>query len=245
MDKKITIVDFKRAFAGVFRFMPYPEWVKTTYDTGDQVNYNGQSYESLTDNNYTVPGAESSNWKVLEQTNPDLLNWIKPVAYSTGEKVLFLDETTWKWGVYDSKIDGNYDSPANTNSWNSTNDSIIGYVSDSMITEAFAEANTVLPKSGISEFDEYKQVFLLLSAHFLIMDWQAKNAGLNPSGTSGILTSKRISDFSATYALSPILTKYPEYSILTTTYWGQKALFLLSRHWVGNVVSVGGAFTPY
>lgn len=248
MDKKITIVDFKRAFADVFRFSPYPEWVKTTYDTGDEVNYNGASFRSLVDNNSTEPSrTDSENWEVLDNYITDLPDWVQPIAYNAGDIVIYLDEKDWQRKAYSSARDNNFNSPGDIDSGWVIDSSVIfsKYVNDSMIDEAFLEAAAILPKDGISEFAEYKQVFLLLAAHFLVMDWQAKNSGMSPSGTSGIITSRRISDFSATYAINPILSQYPQYSMLTTTYWGQKALMLLSRHWVGNIVFVGGAFTSY
>lgn len=54
---KPTIEDFKRMFAGVFKFSTWPEWSKTTYNAGDRVNLDDSAYESAIDNNSAQPGS--------------------------------------------------------------------------------------------------------------------------------------------------------------------------------------------
>lgn len=383
MDNQITVIDFKTKFAGVFRFQPYPTWVKTIYDIGDivldddryykslvanntarpisdrganwavlsqkwalpgvygngmRVRFKGLFYESLIDDNDATPtdGETDANWKCLtpewvagtynlpdivwykgdfyqsmENGNQDepgtsdkwqLLNplmmfdnssdwvspagfsvgaivsyvgkyyeslydnntqaptdvmawketqilgataWAQPIAYKKDDKVLAMSTPDYAWHIYESLNDDNYAAPTDESMWNKTNDKVNNFVSDSMIEEAFLEARTILPEGGIGEPEEYKAVFLLLAAHFLITDWQASNAGLNANGSSGIVLSRRVNDFNATYALNPILVQYPQYALLATTYWGQKALMLMSRHWVGNVITVDGSLTNY
>ena len=116
---------------------------------------------------------------------------------------------------------------------------------DSDIEEAMTEAAAYFPEYAPMEHDEFVTCFLLLTAHFLIKDWQATHQGLNASGASGILTFRRVGKMSAGYQVSTLLQMYPQWQALIDTWWGLKAMTLLARYNVGNVMGVQGAFTPY
>lgn len=250
-----TIEDFKTQFAKVFRFSPYEVWTQTTYDKGAQVNLDGRSYVSLIDNNSTMPtvpteepaaDAEPATWDILNEYNPDLPTWVAPIAYPKDDEVLWLNKKTWTWGVYKSLVEDNYAVPSDPDSWQQ--DTLVElntFVMDSDITEAMREASTIVPHPSPMSCDDYQLCFLLMTAHFVITDWQAANMGLNASGTGGILTSRTAGKMSAGYAVSPILAKFPQYQMYLTTPWGLKAITTLMRYNVGNVLGFQGKFTSY
>lgn len=102
-----------------------PDWVQPTgahdaYHLGNQVTYEGQIYESLTDNNVWAPDEYNTNWQLIEEEpdldpeeptpeEPEISDWVRPSgghdAYSQGDQVMF------EGAVYESLIDGNTWSP--------------------------------------------------------------------------------------------------------------------------------------
>lgn len=242
--KKPDILDFKRMFAKVFKFAPYKEWVPTVYNTGDEVNVDKQTYTSLIDNN-AQPVTDEEAW-TLSEYKPCAPMWVAPIAYEAGAEVLWLNDTTWIWGVYQSLVSDNYTAPSDTTMWEPVEGvNLRQYVADSDIEEAMREAATVVPDHSPMICEEYQMCFLLMTAHFVITDWQAANAGLNASGTGGILTSRTAGKMSAGYAVSPILQQYPQYQMYLTTPWGLKAMTTILRYNVGNLIGVQGKFTSY
>ena len=116
-----------------------PEWKQpdstNAYMTGDRVMFEGQTYESLIDNNVWSPSANPSGWQLVEEEveepeipvapepDPDpeipvepeepepeaVPEWVQPTGanpYKKGDKVMFEGK------VYESTIDGNVWSPS-------------------------------------------------------------------------------------------------------------------------------------
>lgn len=80
-----TVEEFKEYFADYFRFSPYDEWKKTTYDKDVFVLYNNEQYKSMKDENFAQPG-DSSWWKEqVFEYNPDQI-------YNSGDYVEFEDK---------------------------------------------------------------------------------------------------------------------------------------------------------
>ena len=166
-------------------------------------------------------------------------------AYGQNDMVLWLSEA-YQWGVYKAKQDTIGVEPSDEDIWHEDKSvNLDSFVMDSDIEEAMTEAAAYFPEYAPMEHDEFVTCFLLLTAHFLIKDWQATHQGLNASGASGILTSRTVGKMSAGYQVSTLLQMYPQWQALIDTWWGLKAMTLLARYNVGNVMGVQGAFTPY
>lgn len=165
-------------------------------------------------------------------------------SYSMGDKVSYLAKPAYEWGEYTSLKDENSDVPNTIESWVYSKIDP-KFLKDSEIEEAMAEAMAVCPIGGIGDCKEWKMVIGLLTAHFAITDWKARNNGLNESGSQGIITGRVVGKMSMTSALNPYITANPTWAPLLSTYWGSKAVFLLSRHQVGNVLVAHGSFTDY
>ena len=166
-------------------------------------------------------------------------------AYGQNDMVLWLSEA-YQWGVYKAKQDTTGIDPSDVDVWEEDKSvNLDSFVMDSDIEEAMTEAAAYFPEYAPMEHDEFVTCFLLLTAHFLIKDWQATHQGLNASGASGILTSRTVGKMSAGYQVSTLLQMYPQWQALIDTWWGLKAMTLLARYNVGNVMGVQGAFTPY
>lgn len=165
--------------------------------------------------------------------------------YGQNDMVLWLSDA-YQWGVYKAKKDTTGVDPSDESVWHEDNSvNLDSFVMDSDIEEAMTEAAAYFPEYAPMEHDEFVTCFLLLTAHFLIKDWQATHQGLNASGASGILTSRTVGKMSAGYQVSTLLQMYPQWQALIDTWWGLKAMTLLARYNVGNVMGVQGAFTPY
>lgn len=165
-------------------------------------------------------------------------------TYAKDDEVLWLSEM-FQWGVYKAKAETEGNDPSDTELWEKQDVNLNSFVMDSDIEEAMGEAAAYFPEHANMVHEEYVTCFLLLTTHFLIKDWQATHQGLNASGASGILTSRTVGKMSAGYAVSTLLQMYPQWQALVDTWWGLKAVTLMSRYCVGNIIGVPGAFTPY
>lgn len=165
-------------------------------------------------------------------------------AYEQNDVVLWLSPA-YVWGAYKAKQDNTGHLPDEEDYWHEEKVNLDSFVMDSDIQEAMGEAAAYFPEHAPMVHDEYVTCFLLLTAHFLIKDWQATHQGLNASGASGILTSRTVGKMSAGYQVSTLLQMYPQWQALIDTWWGLKAMTLMARYNVGNVMGVQGAFTPY
>ena len=167
-------------------------------------------------------------------------------TYAKDDIVLWLSDM-YVWGGYKAKEDDITGiAPSDTEKWElDPNVNFNSFVMDSDIEEAMVEASAYFPEFSNMIHEEYVTCFLLLTAHFLIKDWQAAHQGLNASGSSGILTSRTVGKMSAGYAVSTLLKQYPQWQALVDTWWGLKAVTLMSRYNVGNIMGVQGMFTPY
>lgn len=165
-------------------------------------------------------------------------------VYEQNDQVLWLSES-FQWGVYKALQESTGILPSDDTYWKPVDVNLDSFVMDSDIEEAMGEAAAYFPEYAPMVHDEYVTCFLLLTAHFLIKDWQATHQGLNASGASGILTSRTVGKMSAGYQVSTLLQMYPQWQALIDTWWGLKAMTLMARYNVGNVMGVQGEFTPY
>lgn len=237
-----TIQDFKQwaARQSGFLFQPAPGWTKTTYDSGDQVNYGDKSYVSLVDMNTDVPSAgvvaDPATWAELEVYNKDLDVWTKPVAYNTGDRVIALDATTYKFFLYESLVDENYDDPSTTTTTEQTSNpeaDLSGVILDSEIQEAMTEAKFKFNERLFSNDAEKTTAFALLTAFFLVYDRQMAAAGTGSSYT-GLPASKRIGEMSISYMADPALAKGSQsYAFFSRNQYGLKYFNLVQTRLKG------------
>lgn len=115
------------------------------------------------------------------------------------------------------------------------------YITDTDIEMAFAQAKVNFP---VKLFDEEngKIAFLFLVAHYLCMDMQMAQAGIN-STAQYVVTSKSVGDVSASYGVPTKLLNNPLYNYLTTTQFGMKYISLLYPRTIGAVNVVLGSTT--
>ena len=115
------------------------------------------------------------------------------------------------------------------------------YITDTDIEMAFAQAKVNFP---VNLFDEEngKIAFLFLVAHYLCMDMQMAQAGIN-STAQYVVTSKSVGDVSASYGVPTKLLDNPLYNYLTTTQFGMKYISLLYPRAIGAVNIVLGSTT--
>lgn len=115
------------------------------------------------------------------------------------------------------------------------------YITDTDIEMAFAQAKVNFP---VNLFDEEngKIAFLFLVAHYLCMDMQMAQAGIN-STAQYVVTSKSVGDVSASYGVPTKLLDNPLYNYLTTTQFGMKYISLLYPRTIGAVNVVLGSTT--
>lgn len=166
-------------------------------------------------------------------------------VYEQNDIVLWLSPA-YDWGAYKALQGSTGISPSDTTYWKKDNSvNLDSFVMDCDIQEAMTEAQAYFPERAPMIHEEYVTCFLLLTAHFLIKDWQATHQGLNASGSGGILLSRTAGKMSASYAVSTLLQQYPQWQALVDTWWGLKAATLLSRYNVANIMGIAGAFTPY
>ena len=166
-------------------------------------------------------------------------------TYEQNDMVLWLSPM-YQWGAYKALQENTDVLPSDTTYWKQDDTvNLNSFVMDSDIEEAMSEAAAWFPEHAPMVHDEYVTCFLLLTAHFLIKDWQASHQGLNASGSGGILLSRTAGKMSASYAVSTLLQQNPQWQALVDTWWGLKAMTMLARYNVGNVLGVQGAFTPY
>lgn len=164
--------------------------------------------------------------------------------YGQNDVVLWLSDT-FEWGGYKAKQETVGHLPDDEKYWEPIKINFNSFVMDDDIEEAMLEASAYFPEHAPMVHDEYVTCFLLLTAHFLVKDWQASHQGMNASGASGILTSRTVGKMSAGYQVSTLLQMYPQWQALIDTWWGLKAMTLMARYNVGNIIGVQGAFTPY
>ena len=115
------------------------------------------------------------------------------------------------------------------------------YITDADIQIAFGQAKVNFP---IALFDEEngKIAFLFLVAHYLCMDMQMAQSGIN-STAQYMVTSKSVGDVSASYGVPQKLLNNPLYNYLSTTQFGMKYLSLLYPRTIGAMNVVLGGTT--
>lgn len=242
IEYPITLDEFKLYFlreAGL-EYQPYPTFVKTTYDAGAKVNHSGSSWESAIANNTTEPGAIDAEWSELETVDPELPEWVAPIAYQEQEKVVAI--VNFKPGVWVSKADDNYAVPGtNDTIWELDEDEDLdGVILDLDIERAMGEASFKFNKGLFTE-PKGKMIFLYLTMFFLVYDRQMASAGMNGNSAAGPVLHRSVGKMSVTYMESKLFSKYPSYEFLATNDYGRKAFNLMAPYLRAGVRILYGA----
>lgn len=242
IEYPITLDEFKLYFlreAGL-EYQPYPTFVKTTYDAGAKVNHGGSSWESAVANNITEPGAIDAEWSELETVDPELPEWVAPIAYQEQEKVVAV--VNFKPGIWVSKADDNYAVPGtNDTMWVLDEDEDLdGVILDLDIERAMGEASFKFNKGLFTE-PKGKMIFLYLTMFFLVYDRQMASAGMNGNSAAGPVLHRSVGKMSVTYMESKLFSKYPSYEFLATNDYGRKAFNLMAPYLRAGVRILYGA----
>lgn len=112
-------------------------------------------------------------------------------------------------------------------------------VTDNDIAKAINEAGVVTNQNLWDNQNTWTMGYLLLTAHYLVMDLRAASQGI--AGTySWITTSKAVGNVSEGFQVPQRIIDNPEFAMLSKTYYGAKYLNLLLPQLAGQVFPVAG-----
>ena len=171
----------------------------------------------------------------------DFAPYILP-TYMEG-KAYFTDDVVYlEPNFYQSLVDGNIETPTNTENWVLYNDSINNYIQDSDIERAFKEAKVNFKPSFFTDDETAEMVFYYLAAHYLIIDLTNR---MNPlsMGYKGLTQSKSVGSVSESYAIPQWMLNNQLLSTYTQTGYGRKYLSLIQPYLIGNIIYTPGRTT--
>lgn len=242
----VTLDEFKLYFlreAGL-EYQPYPTFTVTIYEAGEMVNHDGHSWVSDSDNNTTEPGATGAEWTELGDTDPALAEWVAPVAYQTGDKVVAV--VNFKPGVWESKVADNYSTPGtDSDKWVLDTDetaNLSDVILDADILRAMGEASFKFNENMFTE-EKGKLIFLYLTMFFLVYDRQMAASGMNGNSAAGPVLSRTVGKMSVSYMESKLFKNYPSYEFLSSNDYGRKAFNLIMPYLRGGVRILKGGST--
>lgn len=242
----ITLEEFKLYFlreAGL-EYQPYPTFTVTIYEAGEMVNHAGHSWVSVSDNNSTEPGTVDAEWTELGDEDSALAEWVAPVAYQTGDKVVAV--VNFKPGVWESKVADNYSAPGTDSSkWvlkEEETQALTDVILDADILRAMGEASFKFNVNLFAE-EKGKLIFLYLTMFFLVYDRQMASSGMNGNSAAGPVLSRTVGKMSVSYMESKLFKNYPSYEFLSTNDYGRKAFNLMMPYLRGNVRILKGGST--
>lgn len=116
-------------------------------------------------------------------------------------------------------------------------------VTDNDIAKAFTQANFSINQGLFSTQQDYTTAYMLIAAHYLVLDIRLATQGLN-SSYQWALQSRTVGSMSESYAIPPTLQKNPFLTMLSQTGYGGKYLTLLLPLMNGNILSIPGQTLP-
>lgn len=179
-------------------------------------------------NNITVDDFKA----IFTRDFPYIPYFIYGKNYFTGDVVYSDNE------FYQSKIDGNTDTPPSEN-WQIYNDNLFNYVSDEDISKAFIEAKVNFNPKLFPSCEIMRLVFCYLAAHYLVIDL---NNAQNPLavGFMGITQSKSVGSVSESYGIPQWVLNDRNLSMYAQTGFGRKYLSLILPYLAGNIIYTPG-----
>lgn len=116
-------------------------------------------------------------------------------------------------------------------------------VTDTDLEKAYMQASFNFNEALFSSEGEYKVGYLLLWAHYLVVDLRMSSQGINGQ-YSFIEQSKSVGSVSQSFAIPQRILENPYFSMLIKTNYGAKYLELMLPLLVGNTFAVCGRTLP-
>lgn len=114
---------------------------------------------------------------------------------------------------------------------------------DQDITSAFTFVNVNVNQDLFGDQGSYTLGYLLLSAHYLVMNLRASSQGIN--GQFNFLQqSKSVGGVAEAFGIPQRILDNPDWAILCKTNYGAQFIQLVLPQLAGNVFSVCGATRP-
>jgi hypothetical protein len=137
--------------------------------------------------------------------------------------------------VAEFKVYFNRDFPFGTNAETS--------VLNSDIEKAFGLTAVNFNPDLFCEQASYTIGYLLLSAHYLVMDLRASSQGLNGQ-FSFLEQSKSVGSISQSFAIPDRIMQNPEWAMLMKTNYGAQFMMLVLPQMAGQIYTVAGSTRP-
>lgn len=116
-------------------------------------------------------------------------------------------------------------------------------VLDKDIEKAFGQANVNINEALFSSQTDFSIGYLLLSAHFLVVDLRMSSQGIS-GAYSWLVASKSVGSVSESFSIPQRILDNPEFAQLAQTNYGAKYLQLLLPRLSGQMFSVHGSTRP-
>lgn len=116
-------------------------------------------------------------------------------------------------------------------------------VMDSDIVKAETQASIFINQCLFGNQGIYDIGFLLLSAHFLVMNLRASSQGVSGKYT-WLQTGRSVGSVSESIAIPERIESNPEFAMLSQTNYGASFLFMVLPQLSGNMVAVFGGTNP-
>lgn len=158
--------------------------------------------------------------------------------YISGQ-AYFKDDVVYYYPNFYQALTTTTNDPTNTDDWQLYNDSLLNYVNDEMISEAFNEAKINFNPCLFSDCNVAAMVFYYLAGHYLVID---VNNSANPFslGFNGYTQSKSVGSVSESYGVPSWALNDPILSGYAQTGFGRKYLSLIKPYLVGNIIYTPG-----
>ncbi len=163
--------------------------------------------------------------------------WNEEINYFKDNKVYY--NNNFYISLQDNNKNNEPDKSADY--WQITIGNIYDYITDNDLYKAFGQArNSFNINLFLNNKDKMKIAFLLLTAHYLVMDLNMANS--NGVG-SFLITSKSVDGVSASYGIPQKYLQSPYYSYFASTSFGLKYLQYLIPFTIGAVYTIRGTTT--
>lgn len=116
-------------------------------------------------------------------------------------------------------------------------------VLDSDITKAFTFTNVNMNEALFGNQGSYNIGYLLLSAHYLVMNLRASSQGINGQ-FSFLEQSKSVGSVSQSFAIPQRVLDNPDWAVLMKTNYGAQFIQLILPQLAGQIYSVHGSTRP-
>lgn len=116
-------------------------------------------------------------------------------------------------------------------------------VLDSDITSAFRFTNVNFNPNFWADQGSYSLGYLLLSAHYMVLNLRASSQGLNGQ-YNWIQNSKAVGNVSEGFSIPQRILDNPEFAMLAKTNYGAQYLLLILPQLCGQVFTVQGSTRP-